>query len=144
MKGVNLYNLNKIILPKGNVLHALKSTDEGFVGFGEAYFSQIESGAIKGWKRHNQFTMNLIVPVGKVKFIIYDDREESETNGCFEEYILSPDENYKRLTIEPGLWLAFKGLSDYTSILLDIIPEPHIKEEADSLELYSIKYDFTI
>jgi dTDP-4-dehydrorhamnose 3,5-epimerase len=75
MEGVTVHPLKHIVVPKGDIYHALKSTDEGYVGFGEAYFSQIEHGAAKGWKRHNRMTLNLVVPVGAVKFVIYDDRE---------------------------------------------------------------------
>ena len=53
MEGVTVHPLKHIVVPKGDIYHALKSTDEGYVGFGEAYFSQIEHGAAKGWKRHN-------------------------------------------------------------------------------------------
>lgn len=144
MEGVDLYELRQIDLPNGNVFHALKVTDQGYVGFGEAYFSQIEPGAIKGWKRHNRFVMNIVVPVGKIRFVIYDDREESDTFGQFEEYILSPSENYKRLVIAAGLWVAFQGVGNTPSILLDIIPEVHCQSETDSLELSKIPYRFML
>ena len=144
MEGVLVHDLEQIIVSKGSVFHALKATDEGYVGFGEAYFSHIESGAVKGWKRHNRFTLNIIVPVGKIKFVIYDDRHESNTYGQFMEHILSPNGNYKRLTIAAGLWVAFQGLDRNTSILLDIIPEPHIQDEADSMPLSSIQFVFNL
>ncbi|MDM8160287.1 dTDP-4-dehydrorhamnose 3,5-epimerase family protein [Labilibaculum sp. K2S] len=144
MDGVTLHDLKQFNVPKGNVFHALKATDEGYVGFGEAYFSEIESGAIKGWKRHNRFVLNLIVPVGKIRFVIYDNRKDSDTFGQFEEYILSPDGAYKRLTVAAGLWVAFQGIDEKTSLLLDIIPEPHVQNEADSLPLDSIHYKFSL
>ena len=31
--------------------------------------------AIKGWKRHKKMVLNLIVPIGSVRFILYDDRK---------------------------------------------------------------------
>ena len=40
--------LRKIETAGGDVLHALKQSDVGFVAFGEAYFSWIAFGAIKG------------------------------------------------------------------------------------------------
>ena len=40
MEGVTVHPLKHIVVPKGDIYHALKSTDEGYVGFGEAYFSQ--------------------------------------------------------------------------------------------------------
>ena len=144
MEGVTLYKLKQIIVPKGDIFHVLKSTDEGYVGFGEAYFSQIESGEVKGWKRHNHFTLNLVVPIGSVKFIVYDDRLDSETNGQFKEFVLSPNINYSRLCIEPGLWVAFAGIGDGYSLLLNIIDEVHNPNEADKKELNEIPYNFNL
>ena len=142
MEGVALHPLKHIVVPKGDIYHALKSTDEGYAGFGEAYFSQIEQGEAKGWKRHNRMALNLVVPVGAVKFVIYDDREGSATKGQFYEVILSPETNYQRLTVAPGLWMAFYGVGEGRSMLMDIIPEPHDPAEADRKDLSDIPYRF--
>ena len=142
MEGVTLHPLKHIVVPKGDIYHALKATDEGYAGFGEAYFSQIEHGQAKGWKRHNRMALNLVVPVGAVKFVIYDDREESVTKGQFYEVILSPENNYQRLTVAPGLWMAFYGVGEGHSMLMDIIPEPHDPSEADRKDLSDIPYPF--
>lgn len=142
IEGVKLYPLKRIVVPKGDIFHALKSTDEGYTGFGEVYFSQIEEGEVKGWKRHNQMVLNIVVPVGTIKFVIYDDREGSVTNGEFEEVILSSGDNYQRMTIVPGLWMAFQGIGKGISMLMDVIPEPHNPDEADKKELSEIIYHF--
>ena len=139
MDGVTLTPLKHIVLEKGDVLHALKATDDTYSGFGEAYFTQIRYGFIKGWKRHNKMTLNLVVIHGKVKFIVYD-----QVNNLFEEIVLSPEDNYQRLTLAPGLWMAFQGLSDGISTILDIIPNPHDPEEADNMDLSEIDYDFSV
>lgn len=143
IEGVNLYPLKHINVPKGDIFHVLKSTDDGYVGFGEAYFSLIKAGEIKGWKKHNRLTLNIVVIVGAIKFIIYDDRVGSKTYGKFEEVTLSPNHNYQRLMVEPGLWMAFQGMAENkVSILLDIIPEPHDPTEACKTDLLNIKYNF--
>ena len=142
IKGVNTYQLKKIHTPKGDIFHALKRTDTGYSGFGEAYFSFVKFNEIKGWKRHNDYVLNLIVPMGKIKFVIFDDRENSDTKGQFEEIIISPDENYIRLVIQPGLWMAFTGLDKNESMLLDIIPQPHDPREADTKDIIEIPYLF--
>ena len=142
IEGVILHDEKRITVPKGNIFHAIKSNSEGFCGFGEAYFSQIEQGAVKGWKRHNRYTLNIVVPIGKIRFVIYDDRDNSPTFGQFEEIILSPDDNYKRLTVSPGLWMAFQGLGEGFSMLMDIISEPHDADEADRKELDAIDFKF--
>ena len=142
MEGVTLHPLKHIVVPKGDIYHALKATDEGYAGFGEAYFSQIEHGQAKGWKRHNRMVLNLVVPVGAVKFVIYDDRKESATKGQFFEVVLSPESNYQRLTVAPGLWMAFYGAGEGVSMLMDIIPEPHDPSEGDRKDLSEIPYQF--
>ena len=135
MKGVTLTPLKRIPTDKGDVLHALKSTDTGYCGFGEAYFSEIKHAEKKGWKRHNRMTLNIVVVSGEIRFHIFDDRPDSPTCGQTLQIDLSPVGNYQRLTIEPGLWLAFEGLAEGKSILLDIIPQPHDPCEADTKPL---------
>lgn len=137
MDGVTLTLLRRIPSEKGDVLHGMKSTESTFCGFGEAYFTQIRPGCTKGWKRHNRMTLNLVVVHGIVKFVIYDEQEM-----CFEEIILSPESNYQRLTLAPGLWMAFHGMGEVISTVMDIIPEPHDPSEADNLELSEIDYHF--
>ena len=89
IEGVLLTPLKKIPHPKGDIFHAMKKSDPGYVGFGEIYFSTIKSDKIKGWNRHKRMTMNLVVPVGKVAFIIYDDRQKSSSKGNFIKIELS-------------------------------------------------------
>ena len=49
--GVIMTSLKVIEVPGGNVFHGMKSNDPGYSGFGEAYFSTVDLGAIKAWKR---------------------------------------------------------------------------------------------
>ncbi|MCF8252685.1 MAG: WxcM-like domain-containing protein, partial [Saprospiraceae bacterium] len=116
---------------KGDVMHVLKNTDEGFSAFGEAYFSSVKNGETKGWKRHRRMTLNLVVPVGSIRFRLHDDRTDSPTRDQSEEVELSP-KNYQRLTVPPGVWLAFEGKSDGLNLLLNIADMPHDPTEIDS------------
>ena len=102
IEGISITPLQIISMQVGDVMHGMKKDDVGFSGFGEAYFSRINSGAIKGWKRHREMVCNFIVPDGKIKIVIFDDRM-----GRFDEFILSP-QSYFRLTIPPNLWVAFQ------------------------------------
>ena len=76
MDGVILTPLNQIHHPKGDIYHAMKKTDNDFGGFGEAYFSTIHKDTIKGWKKHTKMTLNLIVPIGAIEFVVYDENKE--------------------------------------------------------------------
>ena len=124
----------------GNVMHAMKKTDLGYADFGEAYFSEIEKNKVKAWKRHREMTLNLIVPLGKIKFVLFDDRKES--NNRFQEVIISK-ENYCRLTVPPMIWVGFKGLSSFKSILLNIASIPHNPKEVDKKEIDKIQFDWS-
>jgi dTDP-4-dehydrorhamnose 3,5-epimerase len=141
IKGVSISPLKIINTKGGDVLHALKSHEDHFQGFGEAYFSKIESGAIKAWKRHQKMTLNLIVPIGAIKFVIYDDREDSKTKGCFQSVKLS-EENYKRLNIPPMLWVGFYGQGEGLNMLLNLANIPHHPEESDHMDIAGIEYDW--
>ena len=123
----------------GNVMHAMKKTDLGYADFGEAYFSEIEKNTVKAWKRHREMTLNLIVPLGKIKFVLFDDRKGS--NNRFQEVIISK-ENYCRLTVPPMIWVGFKGLSSFKSILLNIASIPHNPKEVDKKEIHKIEFDW--
>ncbi len=133
MDGITLTPLQKISHPKGDIFHAMKASDNGFFGFGEAYFSTISKGEIKGWKKHTKMTLNLVVPVGKIEFVVYDGSE-------FFSVKLSK-QNYQRLTIKPNLWFAFKGLSN-ENVLLNLANIEHTPTESENTELHNFNYDW--
>jgi dTDP-4-dehydrorhamnose 3,5-epimerase len=135
MDGVKLTFLKQIHNPKGDIFHAMKKSDAGFNGFGEAYFSTINQKDIKGWKKHNEMTLNLVVPIGMIKFVIY--------NECTKDFfsVQLSHNNYQRLTVAPNLWLAFRGIEKY-NILLNIASIEHDQNEAVNKNIEAIEYDW--
>jgi len=134
-EGVYCTPLKRIEHPKGDIYHAMKKSDDGFSGFGEAYFTTISAGEVKGWKKHTEMIMNLIVPVGGVTFYIHDDN-----TGKTENITLQP-EHYCRLTIKPGLWVAFKGLDNMLNLVLNIASLEHDPIEAVNMPLETFLLD---
>ena len=143
INGVNLTKLKVIDVSGGDVLHAMKAFDKGYEGFGAAYFSIIQKQVIKGWKLHNDMTLNLVVPIGIVRFILLDNRKDSPTYGNFQEVILSR-ENYNRLTVPPMIWLGFQGLDEKDSLLLNIANIPHNPNEMIHKKLNEIDFDWEV
>lgn len=125
----------------GNVMHALKITDSCFNGFGEAYISTVKFNHVKGWKKHRDMVLNIVVPVGAIQFVLYDDRKESATYGAIMEIILSL-QNYQRLTVPPGVWMAFKGISEGENLLLNVASIPHDPAEAENMDLESSRIPY--
>ena len=117
----------------------MKASDAGFTGFGEAYFSCVHSGAIKGWKRHSRMTLNLVCIVGKIRFVVY--RKLADRVPVLDA-TLSPDDpaHYGRLTVPPLFWVGFSGVSCEMSMLLNVADLPHDSSEAESIPLTSFRW----
>lgn len=126
----------------GNVMHALKTSESSYHGFGEVYLSTVKLNSVKGWKKHQHMVLNLIVPVGAIRFVLYDDRANSKTYGKIQEITLSRA-NYQRLTVPPGVWMAFQGLSEGENMLMNVASIPHDPTEADNLELNNTLIPYT-
>ncbi|MBF0231409.1 MAG: dTDP-4-dehydrorhamnose 3,5-epimerase family protein [Desulfamplus sp.] len=141
ISGVTLSPLKIIPVESGNVFHALKQTDQEFKGFGEAYFSTVKKGHIKAWKRHQKMTLNLVVPVGEIQFVLYDDRQHSSTRHQFYSVNLSLS-NYQRLTIPPMVWMGFQGVGEILNLLLNVADIPHDPEEVNRCELHTFMFSW--
>ena len=130
--GLIITPLKRVEAAQGAVLHALKASAPGYAGFGEAYFSQVHEGATKNWRRHRETTLNLVVPLGNVRFVAHD-------GTAFEEHVIGAM-NYARLTVPPGVWLAFQGRGPGTSTILSIIEREHDPAESDARDLDAFAY----
>ncbi len=135
MDGVILTPLKQIHNPRGDIFHAMKKSDAGFDGFGEAYFSTIHKNDIKGWKKHTKMTLNLVVAVGEIEFVVYNDAKNE-----FFSVKLSQN-NYQRLTVSANLWMAFKGLEE-SNMLLNLASIEHDPNEAQNIELNEVLYEW--
>ena len=77
--------------------------------------------------------------MGKVRFIIYDDRENSSSQNNFMDVSLSIN-NYYRLTIPPNVWLAFQGIGSELNLVLNIADMEHDPDEIVRTDLSNISY----
>lgn len=136
---ISVIPLKRIELSGGNVLHAMKKCDSGYAGFGEAYFSWISEGSVKAWKRHIRMTMNVVVPVGKVRFVFCLIDASGNRNFRVEEIGVG---RYVRLTVPPGIWFGFQGLGSKQNLILNIASIPHDPDELDRLNLHDINFDW--
>ena len=127
--------LKQIYHPKGDLFHAMKKSDNGFDGFGEAYFSTINKKEIKGWKKHTQMTLNLVVVIGEIEFVVFDEDSQE-----FFSINLSQN-NYNRLTVKPNAWMAFRGIGEY-NMLLNLASIEHDPTESQNMELDKISYEW--
>ena len=139
LAGMIKTDLKIISAETGAVMHALKISDPGLNKFGELYFSTVKKDAIKAWKLHQQMTLNIIVPVGRLLFCFFDVREKSNTfNKTFK--IEMSQNPYFRLTVPPGIWFGFKGVDDGLNMICnfaDIVYDPNevLRKETNEISM---------
>ena len=113
---------------RGKVMHMLRKDSVIFEKFGEIYFSTIYHKSIKGWHLHKESALNYACIKGKVKLVLFDNRDGSSSKGNFQELILSP-KNYFLVTIPPNIWNGFKGLDETESIIANCLTLLHNERE---------------
>jgi len=132
--GVRLEARREIRDPRGAVLHMLRVDAPEFTAFGEIYFSEILPGFVKAWKRHQRQTPHLIVPIGRVEFVIADDRPGSPTHGLISRLILGRPDHYELLVIPPMLWYGWRTIGETSALIAncaDLTHDPTESEIAD-------------
>lgn len=139
LNSIILTPLKRIPTTGGDVLKVFTKEDTGFVDFGEAYFSIVNPGAIKGWKRHHEMTLNLVVPSGKVRVVFFDKDESGQSFFRIEEI---GNDHYARITVPPGIWFGFQGIHTQPSLLLNVANILHNPSESEKLELSEIVFNW--
>jgi dTDP-4-dehydrorhamnose 3,5-epimerase len=134
IKGVQLTPLKQIFDERGKVMHMLSCNSSIFSKFGEIYFSCSYPGAIKAWHLHSEATLNYAVIFGQIKFVLYDTRPDSPTNGLIQEIFISP-ENYMLVTVPPLIWNGFVALGNENSIVANCSTIAYDTEEITRWDL---------
>lgn len=134
---IKITKLSIFPLDTGNVLHAITKDDEGFNGLGEVYFSFINPNSIKAWKLHQRMTLNLVVPLGMVRFVFLDPQTPhiSRVEDIGEK-------NHVRLTVPPNIWFGFKGISSNPSLITNIADLKHDPNEVTKMDVEAFNYQW--
>jgi len=133
---ISVYPLKEINVVNGNVMHALKQNDQGYKNFGEVYFSKINYEAVKAWKFHERMNLNLIVPIGNVKFVFFNEYDKS-----YKEIAIG-EKNYKRIYVPPKIWFGFKGLDENVNLVMNIASIEHDPEEVKKKDIDEFEYNW--
>jgi len=143
IEGFQIIPLKRIPDERGTIFHMMRADDPHFKQFGEIYFSSIYPGVVKGWHKHEEMTLNYACIHGRIKVVLYDDREGSPTQGNLHEIFLGPD-NYSLVIMPPLVWNGFKGMGSDVSIVANCCT--HAYDPSRSMRLDpndpSIPYDW--
>lgn len=133
IEGLVLTPLKEIKDERGSVLHMLRVDSTDFTQFGECYFSEVSPRAIKAWKKHTLQTQNIAVPVGRIRLVIYDTRENSATKHNLFVIELGRPDAYIRVTIPPAIWYGFTCISTSAALIANCADIPHTPMESEVL-----------
>jgi dTDP-4-dehydrorhamnose 3,5-epimerase len=128
--GVEIRPLTVIADARGAVLHMLRADAPHFQRFGEIYFSLVNPGAVKAWHRHREMVLQYAVPQGRIRLVVYDDRDGSETRGAVMD-IESGEGSYSLVTIPPGTWSGFAALGRTPALVANCATLPHDPDEVE-------------
>ena len=123
-------------MPSGDIMRILKNKEVKNWNFAEAYFSKIKYNKIKAWKYHLKMSLNLVVPMGRVKFVFYFNK-----NKNFKVIELG-EKKYSRISIPPRIWFGFKGLSKKDSLILSLTNLEHNPNEVLRCKKNEIKFNW--
>ena len=143
--GVHVIPLRRIPDERGTIFHMLRASDPHFTQFGEIYFTSIYAGIVKGWHKHREMTLNYACIHGRVKLVLYDERDGSSTNGALMEVFLGPDD-HSLVVIPPGVWSGFKGMSSPFAIVANCCTHTHDASRTTRLDPFEnhIPYDWGV
>lgn len=141
IKGVLVLPLKQIPDERGKIMHMLRSDDPHFDQFGEIYFSVVYPGVVKGWHLHTKMTVNYAVPVGMIKLVLYDERNNSSSKGQLLELFIGED-NYCLVKIPPMVWNGFKGIGIKPAIVANCATIPHDPDEIRRIDPFSNKIPY--
>ncbi|NQT49997.1 glycosyltransferase [Candidatus Kuenenbacteria bacterium] len=141
INGIKIQPLKIFKDERGAVLKMIDKNNPEFKEFGEMYFSQINPGVIKGWKKHLRINQLFAVPVGNMKLVLYDDREDSSTKGEIQEIEFGID-NYVFISLPPQVWYSWKALGKSPAIIANLINEVHDPEESKTADLNDAQFPY--
>lgn len=117
--GVKVKQLKTNLDSRGRLFEVLRSDDEIFTEFGQAYITTVYPGVIKAWHLHEKQTDNMCLVSGNLKLVIYDSREDSPTKGQIDQFHLSA-ENRLLVQIPPRVYHGFQNVGDAEAIVLNL------------------------
>jgi dTDP-4-dehydrorhamnose 3,5-epimerase len=99
-----------------------------------SYEVTIRPGAVKGWILHETYDDRLFLASGTVKWVMYDDRAGSPTQGRLTELYF--DEHHRSLLLIPrGVWHAVHNVGAVDSRMVNFPTAPYDYENPDKTRL---------
>ena len=130
---------------RGFLMEMLRSDDEFYQKFGQAYLTVAYPGVVKGWHYHKVQWDHFVIVQGMMKVVLYDMRENSKTKGEVNEFFMG-EKNPMLLVIPPLVLHGMKGVGTTPGYMINIPTELYNYKEPDEFRVHphdnDIPYDW--
>jgi dTDP-4-dehydrorhamnose 3,5-epimerase len=134
IEGVEVKKLLLHTDARGSLMELLRSDDNIFEKFGQVYMTTCKPGVAKAWHYHEKQSEYFSCVKGTLKLVLYDIRENSETKGELQEFMISLSSPLL-VKIPPYVYHGFECATDEEVIALCIKTEPHNPENPDKVRI---------
>jgi len=135
IEGVNIKQLDVHKDERGRLMEILRSDDDIFVKFGQVYVTTAKPGFIKAWHYHKKQVDNFTCIKGRIKLVLYDNRDGSKTKGRLQEFLISMEDNPIVVQIPQNVYHGFESACDDESTVINVCTEPYDHENPDEYRL---------
>ncbi|RAW44722.1 dTDP-4-dehydrorhamnose 3,5-epimerase [Halorubrum sp. 48-1-W] len=100
-----------------------------------SYFSMSYPGVIRAWHRHTRGQIDhFVCPKGRIKVGIYDDRDDSSTQGEVNSFVIG-EHNQQVIRIPGDCWHGFKVIGNEQAFLVNFPTNLYDYEDPDEERL---------
>jgi dTDP-4-dehydrorhamnose 3,5-epimerase len=145
--GVVVKPLRVIPDERGFLMEMLRSDDEVFEKFGQAYITACYPGVVKGWHYHKKQTDHFVCVKGMAKVVLFDGREDSPTYRQVQEFFIG-ERNPVLLKIPRMVMHGFKAVGTEMAMIINFPTELYNYKEPDEYRIpwdsKDIPYDWSL
>lgn len=96
-----------------------------------SYYSMTYPGIVRAWHRHTKGQVDhFVCPKGRIKIGIYDEREDSPTQGELNTFVVG-EHNQVSVRIPGECWHGFKAIGEEPAFLLNFPSNLYDYDEPD-------------
>jgi dTDP-4-dehydrorhamnose 3,5-epimerase len=147
IEDVKIIDLRLIPDERGYLMEILRSDDEHFTEFGQAYITTAYPDVVKAWHYHKDQTDSIACIKGMAKLVLYDSRENSPTYGEVNELFVGT-KNPRLVVIPPLVYHGFKAVGGEMCIVVNVPDKTYDYDNPDEhrVDPYDndIPYDWDI
>ena len=100
-----------------------------------SYYSMSYPGVVRAWHRHRRGQVDhFVCPKGRIKVGIYDDREDSPTQGDLETFVIG-EHNQQAIRVPGDCWHGFKVIGNEPAFLLNFPTKLYDYDDPDEQRL---------